>query len=67
MVVPATYHHATDNSRVDSIRNESLLSRLEESRQGALDFLLVGGVKLLQDDGRSKQLFPSGKMIPWRW
>merc|ERR1719430_2907959 len=36
-----------NNRSINSVGNESLLPRLEESRQGALHFLLVGGVELL--------------------
>merc|ERR1719331_3142848 len=41
------HHHAANNSSVNSVGDESLLSRLEKSPQGALHLLLVGGVKLL--------------------
>merc|ERR1719400_1782672 len=41
------HHHATNNRSVNSVGNESFLSRLEESRQGALNLLLVCSVELL--------------------
>merc|ERR1719305_1228486 len=41
------HHHATNNSSVNSVGDESLLSRLEETPQGALHLFLIGGVELL--------------------
>merc|ERR1719341_1995349 len=41
------HHHATDNGRVDSVGNKSLLSRFKESSKGSLNLLLVGSIKLL--------------------
>ena len=56
-----TYHHAANNRSVNSIGDESFLSRLEESGQGSLNLLLVGSIKLLQkQDELAARLFLMG-------
>merc|ERR1719446_1140746 len=52
------HHHATNNSGVNSIGDESLLSRLEESTQGSLNLLLVGRIKLLGGVDNADNLAP---------
>merc|ERR1719209_496738 len=60
------HHHAANNRSINSVGDECLLSRLEESRQGALDLLLVCSVELLgssddADDLATMRCHQSGK------
>merc|ERR1719464_1954930 len=52
------HHHATNNSSINSIGDESFLSRLEESTQGSLDLLLVRRIKLLGSGDDADNLAP---------